>query len=51
RKSSFFNSKDITINSQRFSFSASESLRPIADPRFKNRFQNVLSQWRAREGN
>ncbi|KAG0287798.1 hypothetical protein BGZ98_004490 [Dissophora globulifera] len=50
RKSSFFNSKDIAISDQRFSSSTSASLRPIADPRFKSRFQSVLSQWQARSG-
>ncbi|KAF9307669.1 hypothetical protein BGZ91_008281 [Linnemannia elongata] len=48
RKSSFFNSKEIAISDQRFSSSISASMRPIADPRFKNRFQNILSQWKAR---
>ncbi|KAF9080136.1 hypothetical protein BGX23_002603 [Mortierella sp. AD031] len=48
RKSSFFNSKEIAISDQRFSSSTSASMRPIADPRFKNRFQNILSQWKAR---
>ncbi|KAG0304116.1 hypothetical protein BGZ97_001616 [Linnemannia gamsii] len=48
RKSSFFNSKDIAISDQRFSSSTSASMRPIADPRFKSRFQNILSQWKAR---
>ncbi|KAF8931784.1 hypothetical protein EDD21DRAFT_376647 [Dissophora ornata] len=51
RKSSFFNSKDIAISDQRFSSSASASMRPIADPRFKSRFQSVLSQWKARDSN
>ncbi|KAF9148571.1 hypothetical protein BG015_009701 [Linnemannia schmuckeri] len=48
RKSSFFNSKEIAISDQRFSSSTSASMRPIADPRFKSRFQNILSQWKAR---
>ncbi|KAG0049416.1 hypothetical protein BGZ83_005795 [Gryganskiella cystojenkinii] len=48
RKSSFFNSKEIVISDQRYSTSAYDSMRPIADPRFKSRFQNVLSQWKAR---
>ncbi|KAG9071851.1 hypothetical protein KI688_006068 [Linnemannia hyalina] len=48
RKSSFFNSKEIAISDQRFSSSTSASMRPIADPRFKNRFQSILSQWKAR---
>ncbi|KAG0354776.1 hypothetical protein BGZ54_001481 [Gamsiella multidivaricata] len=50
RKSSFFNSKDIAVSDQRFSASTSTSMRPIADPRFKSRFQNILSQWKARAG-
>ncbi|KAF9904723.1 hypothetical protein EC991_002360 [Linnemannia zychae] len=49
RKSSFFNSKEIAISDQRFSSSISASMRPIADPRFKSRFQNILSQWKSRE--
>ncbi|KAG0369776.1 hypothetical protein BGX24_002288 [Mortierella sp. AD032] len=49
RKSSFFNSKEIAISDQRFSSSTSVSMRPIADPRFKSRFQNILSQWKSRE--
>ncbi|KAF9120156.1 hypothetical protein BGW39_011630 [Mortierella sp. 14UC] len=49
RKSSFFNSKEIAISDQRFSSSTSASMRPIADPRFKSRFQNILSQWKSRE--
>ncbi|KAG0345803.1 hypothetical protein BG004_003049 [Podila humilis] len=49
RKSSFFNNKEIVINPQRFSASTNTSLRPIADPRFKNRFQSILSQWKARD--
>jgi len=51
RKSSFFNNKDIVVNSQRYSATTYSSLRPIADPRFKNRFQNILSQWKARDSN
>ncbi|KAI1301016.1 hypothetical protein EDD11_005873 [Mortierella claussenii] len=51
RKSSFFNNKDIAVSDQRYSTSASASMRPIADPRFKSRFQNVLAQWKARAGN
>ncbi|KAF9925121.1 hypothetical protein FBU30_005014 [Linnemannia zychae] len=49
RKSSFFNSKEIVVSDQRFSSSTSASMRPIADPRFKSRFQSILSQWKARE--
>jgi hypothetical protein len=49
RKSSFFNSKEIAISDQRFSSSISASMRPIADPRFKSRFQSILSQWKSRE--
>ncbi|KAF9954187.1 hypothetical protein BGZ72_004782 [Mortierella alpina] len=48
RKSSFFNSKDIAVSDQRYSPATYDSLRPIADPRFKSRFQSVLSQWKAR---
>ncbi|KAF9377790.1 hypothetical protein CPC16_011664 [Podila verticillata] len=51
RKSSFFNNKDIVVNSQRYSATTYSSLRPIADPRFKNRFQSILSQWKARDSN
>ncbi|KAF9423955.1 hypothetical protein BGZ94_008111 [Podila epigama] len=51
RKSSFFNNKEIVINPQRYSATTFSSLRPIADPRFKNRFQNLLSQWKARDSN
>ncbi|KAF9941079.1 hypothetical protein BGZ75_010147 [Mortierella antarctica] len=48
RKSSFFNSKDIAVSDQRYSPATYDSLRPVADPRFKSRFQSVLSQWKAR---
>jgi len=52
RKSSFFNSKEIVVSNQRYSSTATyDSMRPIADPRFKSRFQNVLSQWKARSSN
>ncbi|KAF9919033.1 hypothetical protein BX616_002697 [Lobosporangium transversale] len=56
RKSSFFNSKDIAVSDKRYgtwsgSSSISASMRPITDPRFKSRFQSLLSQWKAREGN
>ncbi|KAG0221150.1 hypothetical protein BGX31_010132 [Mortierella sp. GBA43] len=47
RRSSFFNSKDISVSSTRYTSTVS-SLRPIADPRYKNRFQNVLAEWKAR---
>ncbi|KAG0250949.1 hypothetical protein BG011_007965, partial [Mortierella polycephala] len=43
RKSSFFNSKDIAVSDRRYSPTAYDSLRPIADPRFKSRFQSILS--------
>ncbi|KAG0083593.1 hypothetical protein BGZ93_004617 [Podila epicladia] len=51
RKSSFFNNKEIVVNPQRYSATTYSSLRPIADPRFKNRFQSILSQWKARDSN
>ncbi|KAF9433599.1 hypothetical protein BGZ76_009242 [Entomortierella beljakovae] len=61
RKSSFFNSKDIAVSDRRYANLSSSStssnsgiassMRPIADPRFKNRFQNILAQWKARAGN
>ncbi|KAF9318410.1 hypothetical protein BG003_011234 [Podila horticola] len=51
RKSSFFNNKEIVVNPQRYSATTFSSLRPIADPRFKNRFQSILSQWKARDSN
>ncbi|GJJ78171.1 hypothetical protein EMPS_10530 [Entomortierella parvispora] len=51
RKSSFFNSKEIVISNQRYSTGTYDSMRPVADPRFKSRFQNILSQWKARTSN
>ncbi|KAF9201568.1 hypothetical protein BGZ49_008182 [Haplosporangium sp. Z 27] len=33
------------------STSVPSSLRPIADPRFKSRFQNILAEWKARADN
>ncbi|KAF9194705.1 hypothetical protein BGZ51_007932 [Haplosporangium sp. Z 767] len=48
RKSSFFNSKDIAVSDRRYSPAAYDSLRPVADPRFKSRFQSILSEWKAR---
>ncbi|KAG0200336.1 hypothetical protein BGX28_006568 [Mortierella sp. GBA30] len=48
RKSSFFNSKDIAVSDQRYSSATYDSMKPIADPRFKSRFQSILSQWKAR---
>ncbi|KAK3824827.1 MAG: hypothetical protein J3Q66DRAFT_326137 [Benniella sp.] len=49
RRSSLFNTKQITISNMRYSSTVS-SFRPVADPRFKNRFQNILAQWKERDG-
>ncbi|KAF9355201.1 hypothetical protein BGX26_006850 [Mortierella sp. AD094] len=38
-------------NTNGVSTSIAPSMRPIADPRFKNRFQNILAQWKARADN
>ncbi|KAF9362554.1 hypothetical protein BGX34_005945 [Mortierella sp. NVP85] len=48
RRSSLFNTKQITISNMRYSSTVS-SFRPVADPRFKNRFQNILAQWKERD--
>ncbi|KAF9994734.1 hypothetical protein BGZ65_009636, partial [Modicella reniformis] len=50
RRGSFLDSKDVA-NMRYSSPTISESMRPIADPRFKSRFQNILAEWKARANN
>jgi hypothetical protein len=50
RRSSLFNTKQIVISNMRYSSPVS-SFRPVADPRFKSRFQNILAQWKERDNN